>query len=75
LLFRGGACRREHWLHTANGSLQPAIMRIMIIKRVGVSPENHVLKAAEQRLDLLLGLLDARLGKATCAPCRRVIRI
>jgi glutathione S-transferase len=36
----------------------------MVINRVGVSADTPVLEAAEQRLDLLLRLLDARLGEA-----------
>ncbi|TDH59276.1 glutathione S-transferase [Dankookia rubra] len=51
-----------YWLHEANGSLQPAMGRRMLIGRLQVPSENPVRQAAEERLDRALRFLDARVA-------------
>lgn len=53
-----------YWLHFANGTLQPATGRNMILGRLNLPDDNGVLRAMKGRLDLALGLVEARLGKA-----------
>jgi len=53
-----------YWLHFANGTLQPATGRNMILGRLNLPDDNAVLRAMKGRLDLALGLVEARLGKA-----------
>ena len=53
-----------YWLHFANGTLQPATGRNMILGRLNLPEDNAVLRAMKGRLDLALGLVEARLGKA-----------
>lgn len=51
------------WFHFANGSLQPATGRNMILARLKLPEDNPVLHAMKGRLDLALGLVEARLTK------------
>ena len=53
-----------YWLHFANGTLQPATGRNMILGRLNLPEDDAVLRAMKGRLDLALGLVEARLGKA-----------
>lgn len=53
-----------YWLHFANGTLQPATGRNMILGRLNLPEDNAILRAMKARLDLALGLVEARLGKA-----------
>jgi glutathione S-transferase len=53
-----------YWFHFANGTLQPATGRNMILGRLDLPADNAVMKAMKARLDLALGLVEARLGKA-----------
>ncbi len=53
-----------YWLHFANGTLQPATGRNMILGRLNLPDDNAVLRAMKGRLDLALGLVEARLGEA-----------
>lgn len=53
-----------YWLHFANGTLQPATGRNMILGRLNLAEDNAVVRAMKGRLDLALGLVEARLGKA-----------
>jgi glutathione S-transferase len=53
-----------YWFHFANGTLQPAMGRMMILKRLNLPADNPVLGAMQGRLDRALGLLEARVGKA-----------
>jgi len=53
-----------YWFHFANGTLQPAMGRMMILRRLSLPADNPVLGAMQGRLDRALGLLDAHLGKA-----------
>ncbi|TCZ66629.1 glutathione S-transferase family protein [Roseicella aquatilis] len=54
-----------YWLHFANGSLQPAMGRRMLIGRLQVPADNPVRRMAEERLDRALRVLDARLAGTT----------
>ena len=53
-----------YWLHFANGSLQPSMGRNMVLRRLGLPPDNPVLLAMQGRLDRALDLVEARLGQA-----------
>ena len=53
-----------YWFHFANGTLQPATGRNMILGRLDLAADNPLLRAMKGRLDLALGLVEARLGKA-----------
>ncbi len=52
-----------YWFHFANGTLQPATGRNMILGRLNLPADNPLLLAMKARLDLALGLVEARLGK------------
>jgi glutathione S-transferase len=54
-----------YWLHFANGTLQPAMGRMMILRRLALPEDNPVLAAMQGRLDRALALLEDRLGTAT----------
>ena len=54
-----------YWFHFANGTLQPATGRSMILSRLKLPDDNPILRAMKGRLDLALGLVEARLAKAT----------
>ncbi|MBK1660187.1 glutathione S-transferase family protein [Paracraurococcus ruber] len=51
-----------YWLHFANGSLQPAMGRRMMIGRLQLPPEHPMRAMMEERLDRQLRLLDARVA-------------
>jgi len=53
-----------YWFHFANGTLQPAILRVMYLERVDPSDANAALRAANQRFDLVLSTVEHRLGEA-----------
>jgi len=53
-----------YWLHFANGTLQPAMGRMMILGRLDLANDNPILRAMKGRLDRAYDLLDARLGEA-----------
>jgi glutathione S-transferase len=53
-----------YWFHFANGTLQPALGRNMILGRLNLPADNPMLRAMKARLDLALGLVEARLAKA-----------
>jgi glutathione S-transferase len=50
-----------YWFHFANGTLQPAMGRLMLLRRAGLAADHPVRAAAEGRLALALQALDARL--------------
>ena len=52
-----------YWFHFANGTLQPATGRNMILGRLNLPADNPLLLAMKGRLELALGLIEARLGK------------
>ncbi len=51
-----------YWLHFANGTLQPAMGRNMVLSRLKLPDDHPVLAAMQGRLDRALRLLDARLA-------------
>jgi glutathione S-transferase len=51
-----------YWFHFANGTLQPAMVRLMLLQRAEVPEGNPVLAAVEDRLALALRALAARLS-------------
>jgi glutathione S-transferase len=53
-----------YWFHFANGNLQPAFGRMMIVNRVGLPPDHPVQMAMQGRLDRVIALVDARLADA-----------
>lgn len=52
-----------YWFHFANGTLQPATGRNMILGRLNLPADNPMLRAMNGRLALALGLLESRLAK------------
>ncbi len=52
------------WFHFANGTLQPATGRNMILSRLKLPNDNPILRAMKGRLDLALGLVEARLARS-----------
>ncbi|CAN5389987.1 glutathione S-transferase [soil metagenome] len=52
-----------YWFHFANGTLQPATGRNMILGRLDLPNDNPILRAMKTRLDLALGQVQARLAK------------
>ena len=53
-----------YWLHFANGNLQPVLGRNMVLRRLNLAADNPTLVATRGRLDLVLNLVEARLGVA-----------
>jgi glutathione S-transferase len=53
-----------YWFHFANGNLQPALGRMMIMTRTGLPPEHPVVASIKGRLERVLALVEARLGEA-----------
>jgi glutathione S-transferase len=53
-----------YWLHFANGTLQPAMGRNMIVSRLNLPADNPMAGAMRSRLDRALRFLDARLAQA-----------
>jgi glutathione S-transferase len=52
-----------YWFHFANGTLQPAMLRLLTLTRV--LPEDHPVRvAANERLDKALALVEERLAQA-----------
>lgn len=52
-----------YWFHLANGSLQPALMRCMVLARAEVPADKPVSQFADARRKQALGLIDQQLGK------------
>lgn len=53
-----------YWFHFANGNLQPNMGRNLALRRLDLPPDNPTLLAMKGRLDRVLDLVEARLGKA-----------
>ena len=51
-----------YWFHFANGTLQPALGRRMVISRLDPPADNKVLLNAQDRLGRAFGLIERRLG-------------
>ncbi len=52
-----------YWLHFANGNLQPAMGRNMILRRLDLPADNAIQAAMRSRLDRALQFMDARLAE------------
>lgn len=52
-----------YWFHFANGSLQPNLGRSMILSRLDLASDNAMLKWVSSRRDLVVGLVEKRLGE------------
>ena len=53
-----------YWFLYANGTLQPTVGRVMFLERVDPSDRNALLPAARERLNLVLSMVERRLGEA-----------
>jgi len=53
-----------YWFHYANGTLQAAIGRLMILNRLSLPGDNPVLQAIQGRMERALALVETRLGEA-----------
>lgn len=53
-----------YWFHFANGTLQPATGRNMILGRLDLPLDNPLIKAMKARLDLAIGHVEARLAQS-----------
>lgn len=51
-----------YWLHFANGNLQPNMGRVMVLRRLGLAPDDPVMAAMQGRLDRAMRHVDARLA-------------
>ena len=52
-----------YWLHFANGTLQPAMGRCMLMKRLNLPADNPIQAAMLGRLDKALRLVEEKLAK------------
>ncbi|XXR42741.1 glutathione S-transferase family protein [Sorangium sp. So ce375] len=52
-----------YWFHFANGTLQPAVLRVRSLERVDPSEKNAVLQAAKEQLTLVFSTVEKRLGE------------
>ena len=57
-----------YWFHFANGTLQPATGRNMILGRLNLSADNPILRAMKGRLDLALGWSRPASARPTISP-------
>jgi len=53
-----------YWFHFANGTLQPAMLRLLTVSRLKLPADHPVQASAQARVDQVLALLEARLGAA-----------
>jgi glutathione S-transferase len=53
-----------YWFHFANGTLQAAMGRLMILNRLKLADDNPMLAAMKARVDRAFDLVDARLREA-----------
>jgi len=53
-----------YWFHFANGTLQAALGRLMILNRLKLAEDNPMLVATRGRVDRAFDLVDARVGSA-----------
>ena len=53
-----------YWFHFANATFQASMGRSMILRRLGLAPDNATLLAMTGRLDRALDLVETRLGEA-----------
>jgi glutathione S-transferase len=52
-----------YWFHFANGSLQPIIMQVWSLERLGLGEDNAALQRAHARFELIFSALDKRLNE------------
>jgi len=52
-----------YWFHLANGNLQPAMGRLMMVSSARLPAEHPVQASVQGRLDRVLALVEARLGE------------
>lgn len=52
-----------YWFHFSNGNLQSGMLRFMSMNRAGLAANHPAMVAVKGRLDLLLALVEDRLGK------------
>jgi glutathione S-transferase len=52
-----------YWFHFSNGNLMPAMGRLMMVSRAGLPADHPVLVSVQARLDRVMALVEARLGK------------
>jgi glutathione S-transferase len=52
-----------YWFHFANGTLQPALMRVLISGRLNPPADHPAVLTGQQRMELCLALLETRLGE------------
>ncbi len=53
-----------YWLHFSNGTLQPAIGRLMTSSRSGVPEDHQMMKWLKERQHRMFDMLEARLGNS-----------
>jgi glutathione S-transferase len=53
-----------YWFHFANGTLQAALGRLMILNRLKLDSDNAILAATKARVDRAFDLVNARTGEA-----------
>ena len=51
-----------YWFHFANGTLQPALLRLLTVSRLKLPPDHPVQAATQARVAQILALLEQRLG-------------
>ena len=54
-----------YWFHMANGTLQPALGRVMMVTWTGVSEDNNILVRTQNKVDQILQFMDQRLNDNT----------
>jgi glutathione S-transferase len=52
-----------YWFHFANGTLQAAMGRLMILTRLKLAEDNPILVGSKARLDRAFDLIEARVGE------------
>lgn len=61
-----------YWFHFSNGTLQPAIIRLVFLNRAGLPADHPVQASVQGRLDRVMAFVEARLGKAPYLAGREV---
>lgn len=51
-----------YWFHFANGSLQPAIMRVLVTRRLEAPADHPAARIGMTRFAMMLAMMDARLA-------------
>lgn len=52
-----------YWFHYANGTLQPGLSRLMMLKFSGARQDNDYVKRVQEKMDLYLRHMDDHLGQ------------